>query len=50
MKKQNKIKLIDTENRMVAAKGKGGWGVGEMDERNQEEQTSSYKRSKVMGT
>ena len=25
-------KLIDTENRLVVARGGGGWGVGEMGE------------------
>ena len=36
--------LIDTENRLVVARGVG-WGVGEMGEGGQKVQTSSYKIS-----
>ena len=30
--KQNKNKLIETENRAVVIRAEGGWRVGEMDE------------------
>ena len=43
---QNKIELIDTEYRLVVARGRG-WGVkGEMDEGSQTIQTSSCKINK----
>lgn len=43
---QNKIELIDTEYRLVVARGRG-WGVkGEMDEGSQTVQTSSCKINK----
>ena len=44
--KENKTKLIDSENRLVVARGELGWGVDKMDGRGQEMQTSSYKISK----
>ena len=37
-KKQNKTELIETENRLVVARG-GGWKVGEMGEGGQKVQT-----------
>lgn len=40
----NKSQLIDTENRLVVARG-GGWEVGEIGEGSQKIQTSSYKVS-----
>ena len=30
MNKQNKSKLIDTENRLVVTRGEQGWGAGKM--------------------
>lgn len=44
--KQNKTKLIDTENRLLIAKGEGEWGSGKMGEKDQEIQTSRYKINK----
>ena len=47
--KQNKINPIDTENRVMVARGEGG-GVGEeMGEGVQKVQTSSYKINKPWG-
>ena len=33
MKNQNRIRLIDTEIRLMVAKGEGGWMIGEKNER-----------------
>ena len=46
-KTNRKSKLIDTENRLVAARD--GVGVGKMGEGNQKVQTSSYKLNKSEG-
>ena len=43
--KQNKTKIIDTENKMVVAKREGDLGVDQMREWGQEVQTYSYKIS-----
>ena len=43
-KKQKTTELIDTENRLVVARG-GGWEVGQVDEGNEKIQTSSNKIS-----
>ena len=43
---QKKSKLIDTENRLVVTRGRGG-GVGKMDEADQKVQTSSYKNKSL---
>ena len=49
MSKRNKTKIIDTENRMVFARGEGVWGVGETGKGDQNIQASSYKTSKSWG-
>ena len=43
--KKQKYKLVDTENRLVVARG-GGRRVGKMGEGGQKVQTSSYKINK----
>ena len=45
---KTKIKLIDTENRLLVARG-GESVVGEMDEKSQKVQSSSYKINKSWG-
>ena len=47
-KQNKKIKLIDTGNRLVVARGRG-WVVGEMDEDGQKVPTFSDKMSKSWG-
>ena len=46
-RKKEKTKFIETESRLVIARGRGG--VGEMGEGGQSVQTSSYKMSKFWG-
>lgn len=45
IRQTNKTKpgLIDTENKAVVARRKGGWREGEMGEEAQKVQTSSFK-------
>ena len=45
-KKQNKIKLTGTENKLVAARGDGGSRVGKMGEGGQEVQNFRYRINK----
>ena len=33
MNKQNRNRLIDTENKLVVSRGERGWGMGEIGER-----------------
>jgi len=47
-KNKTKLRLLDTENRLVIARGKGV-EEGHKHERDQEVQTSSCKRSKSWG-
>ena len=48
--KKHKYKLIDTWNRLVVARGRGGGAMGgKMGEGNKKVQTSSYKISKSRG-
>ena len=47
--KENKTKIIDTENKMVFARGEWWWGEGETGEEGQEVQTSNYKINKSRG-
>ena len=42
---KGKIKIIDTKNKLVAARC-GWWGVGKMGEEGQKIQISNYKRNK----
>lgn len=44
----NKTKLTDPEDRLLVARGEGGWGMGKTGEGDQEEQVSSYKVSKSL--
>lgn len=45
----NKTKSIDTENRLAAAKEEAGEVIGEIGDRDQDVQTSSYEASKSQG-
>ena len=48
--KKNKIRLIDTEDKLVVAREEGSWVVGKMGEGDQEVQSSSYKIHKSWGS
>ena len=47
---KNKIRLIDTEDKLVVAREEGSWVVGKMGEGDQEVQSSSYKIHKSWGS
>jgi len=46
MKKQQKYRLINTENKLVVARGEVGKGMGEIDKNDYKVHTLSYKINK----